>query len=176
MHYTCRYTSPIGGITMASDGTYLTGLWFDRQKHFAATLHPEHCEKELPVFNLVRQWLEDYFKGRQPDFTPPLQLVGTPFQRAVWEILKQIPYGEVITYKQIASRIVRQQGLSTMSAQAVGGAVGKNPISLIIPCHRVIGSNGQLTGYAGGLDKKEALLAMEGVKASLFTQERGIKL
>ena len=165
MDYTHHYISPMGGITVAGDGEALTGLWFDGQKYYAGTLSPEHEEKELPVFTLTDRWLDMYFGGRQPDFTPPLVMRGSAFRRAVWEILLTVPYGRTVTYGEIAQRIAVRQGLSRMSAQAVGGAVGHNPVSLIIPCHRVVGADGRLTGYAGGLDRKLRLLAMEAARS-----------
>ena len=161
MQYICKYQSPLGGITVSADGNSLTGLWFDGQKYFAATLPAAHEEKQLPVFDQTQRWLDCYFSGKNPGFTPPLGPEGSPFRQAVWEILLQIPYGETITYKDIAEEIARQQGKQTMSAQAIGGAVGHNPISIIIPCHRVVGSDGSLTGYAGGIPKKVGLLTLE---------------
>ncbi len=163
MEYTHHYDSPLGGIMMASDGEALTGLWFDGQKYFADTLSEEHAAKNLPIFERTGHWLDVYFSGKSPNFIPPLNMKATPFRKAVWEILLSIPFGHTMTYGEIAGRIAKQKGLSSMSAQAVGGAVGHNPISLIIPCHRVIGSNGNLTGYAGGLEKKRNLLAMESI-------------
>ncbi|MCO7138024.1 methylated-DNA--[protein]-cysteine S-methyltransferase [[Clostridium] leptum] len=168
MQYTATYQSPIGRITMASDGQNLSGLWFDGQKYFADTLSTEHEFKDLPVFEQTKRWLDLYFQGNVPDFTPSLYLKSSPFRLAVWDILKQIPYGKIITYGEIADLIAKKQGVKTMSAQAVGGAVGHNPISIIIPCHRVIGSNGSLTGYAGGLDKKISLLTIEKVDVRKF--------
>ena len=167
--YTYSYSSPLGGITLASDGTALTGLWFDGQKYFAATLPQAHTEKPLPVFDQTARWLDLYFSGQAPDFTPPLALSGTPFRQAVAKIMLTIPYGQTITYGQIATRMARQQGVKAMSAQAVGGAVGHNPISIIIPCHRVVGSGGSLTGYAGGIDKKIQLLRLEGADLTGLT-------
>lgn len=161
MEYTRHYNSPLGRITIACDGTYLTGLWFDGQKYWGSTLDAEHENKSLPILEETCRWLDIYFSGKAPDFTPPLSLKGTAFRKAVWEILLTIPYGKTMTYGEIADRIAKYHGLSRMSAQAVGGAVGHNPISIIIPCHRVIGSDGSLTGYAGGLDKKARLLAIE---------------
>lgn len=161
MQYTNEYQSPVGGITMASDGTGLTGLWFDGQKYFGSNLSPEHERKELPVFDETKLWLDLYFRGQNPGFTPLLSLKASPFRMDVWKILRQIPYGKVMTYGEIAARIAGQKGIPTMSAQAVGGAVGHNPISLIIPCHRVVGTNGSLTGYAGGIEKKICLLQLE---------------
>ena len=168
MNYTHSYASPLGGITMASDGDALTGLWFDGQKYYAATLDREHEEKALPVFEQTDAWLDCYFGGREPAFTPKLLMKTTPFRKAVWEILLTIPYGHTMTYGEIADRMASQRGLPHMSAQAVGGAVGHNAISLIIPCHRVVGADGSLTGYAGGLEKKVRLLALEGVDTSAF--------
>ncbi len=165
MEYTHHYDSPLGGIMMASDGEALTGLWFDGQKYFADTLSEEHIAKNLPIFERTSHWLDVYFSGKSPDFIPPLNMKATPFRKAVWEILLSIPYGHTMTYGEIAGMIAKQKGLSSMSAQAVGGAVGHNSISLISPCHRVIGSNGNLTGYAGGLEKKRCLLAMESIAA-----------
>lgn len=159
--YTCSYSSPLGKITLASDGATLIGLWFDGQKYFGATLPRDHTEKTLPVFDQTARWLDIYFRGQEPDFTPPLTLSGTPFRRTVAEILLTVPYGKTITYGEIAARIARQQGVKTMSAQAVGGAVGHNPISIIVPCHRVVAGDGSLTGYAGGIQRKRRLLELE---------------
>ena len=161
MAYTCHFESPLGPLTAASDGENLTGLWFDGQKYFAAGLDPEHVEKNLPVFEETGRWLGLYFKGEIPDCVPPLRLKGTAFQMAVWEILLTIPYGETMTYGEIARKLASAQGLARMSAQAVGGAVGHNPVSLIVPCHRVVGSDGSLTGYAGGVERKRRLLMIE---------------
>ena len=161
MEYTHHYDSPLGGITLASDGGALTGLWFDGQKYFADTLAEEHEVKELPVVEQADRWLDIYFSGKDPGFTPPLSMKTTPFRRAVWEIMLTIPYGHTMSYGEIAKKIAEQKGLASMSAQAVGGAVGHNSISLIIPCHRVVGTDGSLTGYAGGIDKKTQLLQLE---------------
>lgn len=156
MNHTAHYDSPLGDIMLVSDGRTLTGLFFDGQKHFGSTLGlSTSSSAELPIFDKTRRWLDIYFSGHKPDFTPPLLLQGTPFQRLVWEALLTIPYGQTVTYGVLARR------LGCRSAQAVGGAVGRNPISIIVPCHRVIGSNGALTGYAGGLDRKRTLLALE---------------
>lgn len=161
MKYIHHYDSPLGGITLASDGTAITGLWFDGQKYFGAGLEKESVLKELPIFEETDKWLDIYFSGKNPGFVPQLSVNATPFRRAVWDILLTIPYGSTITYGEIAERLAVEKGLKSMSAQAVGGAVGHNPISLIIPCHRVVGADGSLTGYAGGIDKKEKLLEME---------------
>jgi len=161
MEYTHRYASPLGGITLASDGEALTGLWFDGQKYYADTLDPQHEEKGLPVFDEADRWLDVYFSGKAPDFTPKLRMKTTEFRKAVWEVLLTIPFGQTMTYGEIAAIIAKQKGLNRMSAQAVGGAVGHNSISLMIPCHRVVGANGSLTGYAGGIDRKMKLLTLE---------------
>lgn len=161
MTYICHYHSPLGGITISSNGKELTGLWFDGQKYFKDTLLKDCVEKNLPVFEETKRWLAIYFDGKAPDFTPPLKMNTTAFRKAVWEILLTIPYGQTMTYGEIADKIAKQRELANMSAQAVGGAVGHNSISLIIPCHRVVGTNGSLTGYAGGIEKKVQLLTME---------------
>ena len=157
MDYVWHYASPLGGIMLASDGQALTGLWFEGQKYFAAGLDGEHEEKALPVFDETARWLDAYFGGREPGFTPPLRPRGTAFQRAVWEQLLTVPCGGTLSYGQLAARL----GLPRAAARAVGGAVGRNPVSLIIPCHRVVGADGSLTGYAGGLERKRRLLALE---------------
>ena len=156
-----HYKSPLGGITLASDGTALVGLWFDRQKFFAGPSSSGHEEKTLPVFEQADRWLDLYFGGRDPGFTPPLAIRTTEFRQAVCRIMLAIPYGRTMTYGAIAKLVARQRDVPRMSAQAVGGAVGHNPVSLIVPCHRVIGANGALVGYGGGLDRKAALLALE---------------
>ena len=155
MDYTFHVDSPLGGITLASDGEALTGLWFDGQKYYADTLDAEYAEKALPIFDETAKWLDLYFAGIAPDFTPKLSPRGTSFRRRVWDVLLTIPYGHTMTYGEIA------KALGCRSAQAIGGAVGHNPISLIIPCHRVMGADGSLTGYAGGVDKKRRLLEKE---------------
>ena len=168
MQYTYKYTSPLGKITLASDGKALTGLWFDGQKYFAATLSKPYTEKYLPIFAQTRAWLDVYFSGKAPDFTPPLAMKNiSPFRKRVWEILLDIPFGKTTTYGKIAEQIRNETG-KKVSAQAVGGAVGHNSVSLVIPCHRVVGTNGSLTGYAGGIDKKIALLKLEDADTSAF--------
>jgi len=157
----CVYASPLGGITLASDGEALTGLWFEGQKHFGAGLSAEYAERRLPVFDDACRWLDLYFGGGKPDFTPPLRLRGSGFARAVWAELLAIPYGGAASYGEIARRVAEKTGRAHPSARAVGAAVGRNPVSLIVPCHRVIGAGGSLTGYAGGLWRKEYLLKME---------------
>lgn len=160
--YLDDYNSPLGKIIMASDGDALTGLWFENQKYFSLSPGAEIPFSGLSIFDETARWLDVYFSGKAPDFTPTLRPAGTEFRQSVWDILLMIPYGETMTYGEIADRIARQKGLKRMSAQAVGGAVGHNPVSIIIPCHRVIGANGSLTGYAGGIERKRKLLAMEG--------------
>ena len=169
--YVNHCQSPLGGITLASDGDAIVGLWFDGQKYFGAGL-PRTCQTEdLPIFQETQRWLELYFQSkRPPDFTPRLRPLGTKFRQAVWDILLKIPYGQTVTYGEISKAVARENHLTSMSPQAVGGAVSHNPISLIIPCHRVVGTGGSLTGYAGGIDKKIALLTLEGVDVSPFSR------
>ena len=169
MDYTHHYDSPLGGITLASDGDALIGLWFDGQKYFADTLNKAAEEKPLPVFEKADQWLNIYFSGKAPDFTPKLSMRTTAFRKKVWEIMLTIPFGQTMTYGQIAETVARQMNLPQISAQAVGGAVGHNPICIIVPCHRVVGTNGSLTGYGGGILRKKALLELEGVDLSRYT-------
>lgn len=161
MNYRYFYNSPLGQIILSSDGENLTGLWFEGQKHFDVSLLSECIQKELPVFKDTVRWLDIYFSGKNPLFTVPTYFSGSPFQILVWEILKKIPYGETVTYGEIAEEIARQKEIAHMSAQAVGGAISKNPISIIIPCHRVMGAKGKPTGYSGGIEKKLALLRLE---------------
>lgn len=177
MQYTSHYQSPIGNILLAADEIGLTGLWFEGQKYFALYLDKEHEEKELPIFKQTKRWLDVYFSGKEPDFSVPLHFTGTDFQNEVWEILYSIPYGTTMTYGEIAKQIAAKRGLKRMSAQAIGGAVGHNEISIIVPCHRVVGSNGSLTGYAGGIDKKIWLLTLEKVDMqSFFVPKKGTAL
>lgn len=161
MIYTSKYNSPLGDILLAADEIGIRGLWFDGQKYFAQGLSDERTECETAIIAEAKRWLDVYFAGKQPSFTPPLHPVGSPFCQAVWQILLQIPYGQTITYGDIAKQLAQKLGVAKMSAQAVGGAVGHNEISVIIPCHRVVGTNGSLTGYAGGIDKKISLLQLE---------------
>lgn len=177
MTYTYHYDSPLGGITLSSNGTELTGLWFDGQKYFGDILEEKYVEKSLPIFEQTARWLDIYFSGKVPDFTPPLYMKTTPFRKAVWEIMLTIPFGKTMTYGEIADKIAKQKGLSKMSAQAVGGAVGHNSISLIIPCHRVVGTSGSLTGYSGGIEKKVQLLTLEKADmSSFFVPKKGTAL
>lgn len=161
MVYTCGYRSPLGDILMAADENGLTGLWFEGQKYFADTLPDEHVSQETPVLTKAKKWLDIYFSGDEPDFTPPLHPSGSSFRQEVWKILSEIPYGQTVTYGEIARRMGELKNIPHMSAQAVGGAVGHNKISIIIPCHRVVGVKGSLTGYAAGIDKKIFLLELE---------------
>ena len=152
--------SPLGKITLAGEGDTLTGLWFTGQKHFGGENIPLG---EAPVFSVVQPWLDAYFAGGEPGEFPPLGPTGTPFQKAVWELLLEIPRGETATYGQLAKELSQRQGRTT-SPRAVGSAVGRNPISVLIPCHRVVGADGSLTGYAGGLERKTRLLTLEGAE------------
>lgn len=155
MTYTYNYSSPLGEILLAANDNGLTGLWFYGAKYFAADLEDERTEKLTPVLRQTLRWLDIYFSGSEPDFMPPLEMHGSDFRRRVWAELAKIPYGETVTYGEIAKK------LGVKSAQAVGGAVGHNPVSIIVPCHRVLGADGSLTGYAGGTDKKARLLELE---------------
>lgn len=162
MDYVHDYQSPLGRITLASDGKYLIGLWFANGRHYGNVLAKEIRENNnLSVFKDAERWLDVYFSGADPDFTLPLYVRGSEFQRNVCRIMLEIPYGQTSTYGQIAAEIAREKGLKRMSAQAVGGAVGYNPISIIIPCHRVVGANGSLRGYGGGIERKVKLLELE---------------
>lgn len=168
MQFISSCPSPLGQILLTADTLGLTGLWFEQQDHYGH-LTFSGIKKELPVFSQTALWLSRYFSGMKPDFTPPLHLNGTAFQMEVWAILQQIPYGETITYSEIARIIAHRRGQKKMSAQAVGFAVGHNPISLIVPCHRVVGTNGKLTGYAGGLKRKAWLLDLEKGNSPIFS-------
>lgn len=168
MIYTYKYKSPLGRILLAADEVGITGLWFEGQKYFGNTLPDKHISQETEILAEAKKWLDVYFSGKEPKFTPPLHPKGSTFRQAVWQILLQIPYGQTITYGEIARKIAETKNTSRMSAQAVGGAVGHNEISIIIPCHRVVGTNGSLTGYAGGIDKKISLLELEHTDMSRF--------
>lgn len=170
MYYSTTYSSPLGLITIASTEYALVGLWIDGQKYFIGSLKEPLTEHpDLPILIQTRQWLDRYFAGEQPSLTElKLAPMGSDFRQRVWSILCQIPYGETTTYGEIAKQVAAELGRETMSAQAIGGAVGHNPISIIIPCHRVVGANGSLTGYAGGIDKKIWLLNHEGLNLSNF--------
>lgn len=177
MHYISKYNSPLGKVVLAADEIGLIGLWFEGQKYFALYLDKAYKEKELPIFKLAKKWLNIYFSGHEPDFSVPLHFIGSEFQNEVWQILYKIPYGKTITYGDIAKQLAVKKGILKMSAQAVGGAVGRNEISIIVPCHRVVGSNGSLTGYAGGINKKIALLKLEkGFKDTFFVPKKSSAL
>ena len=177
MVYTCETASPLGMITLACDGEAIIGLWFNGQKHFGNILPEQTEQKELPLLRDAKRWLELYFSGREPDFTLPLRYDSTPFRRTVCEIMLTIPYGKTMTYGEIAAEVAKRRGIEKMSAQAVGGAVGHNPISLMIPCHRVVGTNGSLTGYGGGIQRKLRLLELERVDMSrFFVPQKGTAL
>ena len=162
MIYTCTIDTPLGPMSAAAEDNGLAGLWFVGQKHYPTRTEHWIRQAEHPVFAAVRGYLESYFAGGMARFEMGLQPAGSPFQRAVWDILLKIPRGQVKTYGEIAREIAEIMDRSSMSAQAVGGAVGRNRISILIPCHRVIASDGELRGYAGGLDRKAALLRLEG--------------
>jgi len=176
MHYSTTYSSPTGEkITLASDGESLCGLWNGNHKYMYENMK---SRDDLPIFNDTKKWLNKYFAGEKPDFQKlKLAPAGSEFRQAVWKILCEIPYGEVVTYGDIAKTMAKKLGKVKMSAQAVGGAVGHNPISIIIPCHRVVGTNGSLTGYGGGIKTKIKLLEHEGVDMSrFFTPTKGTAL
>ncbi len=178
------YDSPIGKLTVSGDDTSITGLWIEGQKYFGRTLEVddgESCsvydETSGEVFSKACRWLDHYFKGEKEEITFPLAPKGSVFQKSVWDILVEIPYGETVTYGEIAKKLSDRQGKPSMSAQAVGGAVSHNPISIMIPCHRVVGANGSLTGYAGGIERKIELLTLEKVDVGrFFVPKRGTAL
>lgn len=178
MIYTTHYKSPLGDILLASKNNKLIGLWIEEEKYYLSDLKDEIKEEEKEILEKTKYWLDRYFKGEKPSIDElDLSPLGSDFRKSVWKILCEIPYGEVITYKDIADTIAKQKGLKKMSSQAVGGAVGHNPISIIIPCHRVVGTNGSLTGYAGGIDKKVYLLKHEKVNMEkLFIPKKGTAL
>ena len=179
MYYKTNYASPLGLITLACDGHHLVGLWLEGQKYFGGTLSDVMTEKsDLPIFDAAKGWLDRYFAGEHPAISElPLAPIGGEFRQDVWRVLCEIPYGEVTTYGDIAKKVAANMNRKSMSSQAIGGAVGHNPISIIIPCHRVVGSNGSLTGYAGGVAAKTKLLALEGVDMSrFFTPKKGTAL
>ena len=171
MYYSTTYSSPIGVLTLACDGCSLVGLWIENQKYHGGTLAGKMTEEDdISVFEDTKNWLDCYFSGEKPDISKlPLAPIGGEFRQAVWKILCEIPYGEVVTYGDIAKQVAKKMNKKSMSAQAVGGAVGHNPISIIIPCHRVVGTGGSLTGYASGIDRKIKLLELEDIDVSAFT-------
>ena len=168
MFYSTTYPSPIGILTLVCDGNNLVGLWMHKQKYFGASISEKVQERSnMPVLIAAKQWLDRYFAGDKPALSQlPLAPAGSEFRQRVWKILCEIPYGEVVTYGSIAKKIAVQMNKDVVAAQAVGGAVGHNPISIIIPCHHVVGSNGSLTGYGGGIKTKIKLLELEGVDIS----------
>ena len=180
MIYRTYYLSPLGRILLTADDIGLIGVWFEGQKYFGE--FPGHMnyifeEKENHILKDALRWLDIYFSGREPDFLPPMRYDSTPFRKCICDIMLTIPYGQTMTYGEIAAQAARRQGLDRMSAQAVGGAVGHNPISILIPCHRVVGSDGSLTGYAGGVANKQFLLELEGVDMTgLYVPTRGTAL
>jgi methylated-DNA-[protein]-cysteine S-methyltransferase len=164
--------TPVGILTLSSDGENITGLWIENQKYFAKTLGKNISKQNLPIFENVQKWLDIYFSGKEPDFMPPLMPEGSSFQLSIWKILRQIPYGRTVTYGEIAKRFEIENQDAHTSARAIGAAVGHNPISILIPCHRVIGKNGDLTGYAGGVGAKFKLLQLEGVKINDMNRKK----
>ena len=170
MIYTNSYESPLGNILLAGDDQGLTGLWFtEGGRYIGLGLKKEAFHRGTDSFDQTKEWLDIYFSGRDPGFFPQIHLVGSDFRNRVGEIMCRIPYGKTVTYGWIADKLAKEHGLERMSAQAVGGAVGHNPICIIVPCHRVVGSNGSLTGYGGGIQRKKALLELEGNDMNLFT-------
>ncbi|MBQ8358310.1 MAG: methylated-DNA--[Oscillospiraceae bacterium] len=179
MYYCYTYPSPVGKITVASNEKSIVGLWIEKQKYYMDVLENKaYQEKETDAIRLAKVWLDKYFNNEKPPIDGlPMEFIGSDFRKQIWRILAEIPYGEVITYGDVAKQIAKEKGLAAMSAQAVGGAVGRNPISIIIPCHRVVGANGSLTGYAGGIDIKTRLLAFEGADMSkLYAPTKGTAL
>jgi methylated-DNA-[protein]-cysteine S-methyltransferase len=162
MDYFCKIPSPLGTLTAASNGEAITGLWIEGQKYFALTLDKGAAEQNAPPFEQLHAWLDRYFSGKEPDFMPPLMPRGSAFQQSVWDLLRKVPYGQTTTYGTLAKQHGERSG-GKSSPRAIGGAVGHNPISILIPCHRVVGADGSLTGYAGGVDKKIWLLRLEGI-------------
>ena len=170
MLYIDEYSSPVGELILGSDGEHLTGLWLTGQKYFMANIAEDKDDikqgEDLPILKETKAWLDRYFKGKDPGPIPAVKPQGTEFRQRVWELLTQIPYGQLSTYGELARQIAAERGIEKMSSRAVGGAVGHNPISIIVPCHRVVGSNGSLTGFGGGIARKIQLLKLEGVDMS----------
>ena len=177
MTFIQHYRSPLGGILLAADEVGLTGLWFDGEKYFADNLPARHTVGETPTLAETKRRLDIYFTGREPGFLPPLHPIGSAFRQSVWELLLRIPYGQTTTYGEIAQELAAKRGLARISAQEMGGAVGHNEISILIPCHRVVGMSGSLTGYSGGSSKKAKLLELERADMNaLFIPKRGTAL
>lgn len=167
MDYIQEYNSPLGSITIASDEASVTGIWFENSRFFSKALSGKYINQATAAAEQAVHWLDIYFNNKIPDFTPPLLLKGTDFRMTVWKMLLDIPYGKTVSYGDIAKVIAKRRGIEKMSAQAVGNAVGHNPISIIVPCHRVVGSKGSLTGYGGGIKRKKELLRLESNAAVL---------
>lgn len=178
MYYSAIYESPVGELTLCSDGESILGLWLEGQKYHGGTIPETMVPGDVGVFGEAREWLDDYFAGKQPAISRlPLAPIGSEFRQIVWRILTEIPHGAVTTYGEIGKQVARELGKDHMASLAVGGAVGHNPVSIIIPCHRVVGSDGSLTGYAGGLKKKIWLLEHEGLDmAKLYVPKKGTAL
>ena len=170
--YICFYDSPLGRMFLTCDLEGITSVGFENQRFSYSDTSSEYEESDTPLLKEGRRWLDIYFAGKEAEFTPPLHLIGTAFQKEVWQILLKIPYGSVMTYGEIANEIAEKRGLDKMSSRAVGGAVGHNPISIIVPCHRVIGSCGNITGYGGGIERKIRLLLLEGYDTSTLKVPR----
>lgn len=175
MDFLCHYDSPFGGITLGSDGEALIGVWFDGQRYFGDAFVDEPRRRALPIFDDVRRWLDDYFAGNRPVREFPITMRTTPFRRVVWELMAEIGYGETRTYGELARAAASRLGKPIVSAQAVGGAVGRNSFSIVIPCHRVVGSGRRLVGYAAGLEIKARLLAHEDVDVQEFSPEINVE-
>ncbi len=169
-YYTDIYNSPVGDLLLEADASGITGVRFMGGKFCERGLCGASTQEESPVMTVLKRWLDVYFRGKEPDFTPPLHLTGTPFQLEVWNELKKIPYGTTTTYGAIAEKIAADRGLARMSARAVGTAAGKNKICIVVPCHRVVGADNSLAGFAGGIEKKIALLKLEGAFGNVKTQ------
>ncbi|MFT8459901.1 MAG: methylated-DNA--[protein]-cysteine S-methyltransferase [Liquorilactobacillus ghanensis] len=173
MFYRANYQSPLGKIVLLSDHQALYGVWFEQQRHFGANYNLDAASSSVPrILEQTQQWLDAYFAGQQSTSTKlVVKLTGTVFQRQVWTLIQQVPYGKCWSYQQLAVKLQQRYGHKT-APRAIGNAVGRNPLSVIIPCHRIVASNGNLTGYAGGLEKKRALLALEGWDQQLLQQDR----
>ena len=173
MIYTASYSSPLGDMLLAVKDGALVGLWFEGQKYYGAAISEAVPKDDDKTSVKVKRWLDRYFAGRKPDAAElALAPAGSDFRQEVWAVLRKIPYGKTISYGDIARTLAKCKGFGQVSARAVGGAVAHNPVSVIIPCHRVVGSDGKLTGYAGGIDKKIKLLELEGVDMAMFKDVR----
>lgn len=176
-HFIKTVASPLGDILLSSDGENLTGLWFCGSRYYKKGLEGSPSEAPLGIFDDAEKWLSVYFSGREPDFLPKVRMSGTEFQLAVWKKLTAIPYGKTVTYGEIAEALAADRGIERMSARAVGRAVGLNPVSVIVPCHRVVGADGSLTGFGGGIQRKISLLKLERTDCTgLFIPKKGTAL